>query len=323
MTTERRTRSPRRGVWAFPSAPAAELVAAAQHAEEAGLDEFWLGDEGPARDPFTLLAAIATATSRIRIGVAVTNPYLRHPMTIATEAMTVDELSEGRMMLGIGPGGHVALGPVGVERARPLAAVREAIRIIRAVSEGRAVAGYEPPAGAFTRPGLKIYVGSRSRRFQELGSETADGVFIGGIPGPVLDQTVAWARSARPVDIHLYSTVVFDEEEAERLRPHLVMPLADSPEHVHEALGLDRDALVAAASALQQGDEAPARALISPRLLGEVVLVGSPAEVGRALSATVRRLDPTAVGFTFTTDDLHAAIDRSAQAFHELDRQDA
>lgn len=310
-----------RGVWAFPSTPAAELIAAARHAEELGLDEFWLGDEGPARDPFVLLAAIAAATTRIRIGIAVTNPYLRHPLTTAVEAMTIDELSGGRMMLGVGPGGHVALGPVGVERSRPLTAVREAIRIIRAVAEGRAVPGYEPPAGAFTRPGLKIYVGSRSRRFQELASETADGVFIGGIPAAVLDQTVAWARSRRPIDVHLYSTAVFDEEEAERLRPALVMPLADSPDHVHEALGLDHAKLVEAASALQQGDDAPARALIGPDLVSQIVLVGSPAQLGRRLAETIRRVEPVAVGFTFTTDDLHAAIDRSAAAFHELDQQ--
>lgn len=315
------TSTPRaaRGVWAFPGVATATLVAAAQHAEDEGLDEFWLGDEGPARDPFITLAAVAAATRRIRIGVAVTNPYLRHPLTTAVEAMTIDELSGGRMMLGLGPGGKVALDPVGVPRERPLAAVREAIRLIRAVADGRRVPGYAPPADAFTRRGLKVYIGSRSRRFQELASEVADGVFLGGIPWPVMEQTLDWARSVRPIDVHLYSLAVFEPEGSEALRPVMIMPLADSPSHVLEALGLERDAVVAAAERHAQGDDRAARTLVTPEVFASLVLAGTPRDVGRRLVERVRTARPTAVGFTFMTDDLHAAIEASAAAFRELD----
>lgn len=312
---------PRRGIWAFPGVPTRDLVSAAMHAEEAGFDEFWLGDEGPARDPFISLTAIATATTRLRLGIAVTNPYLRHPLTTAIEAMTIDDLSGGRMILGMGPGGHVALDPVGVERTRPLAAVREAIRLIRAVSRGERTVGYTPPVGAFTRPDLQIYIGSRSKRFQELASEVADGVFLGGIPWSVIEQTVAWARSTRPISVSLYSTVVFDEAEAERVRPVMIMPLADSPLHVYDALQLDRAAVLDAAERHAAGDAEPARRIVTPAVFGELVLAGSPEQVGLRLAERIRRLRPDSVGFTFTTDDLHEAIDRSAGAFHVLDRQ--
>jgi len=53
-------------VWFFPDADARRTVALAERAESLGLDELWLGDEGPARDPFALLAAAAVATSRLR-----------------------------------------------------------------------------------------------------------------------------------------------------------------------------------------------------------------------------------------------------------------
>lgn len=310
-----------RGVWAFPSAPTPAIIAAAQHAEAEGLDEFWLGDEGPARDPFITLTAVAAATTRIKLGIAVTNPYLRHPLTTAVEAMTIDELSGGRMMLGLGPGGKVALDPVGVPRVRPLSAVREAIRIIRAVSKGQRVAGYEPPPGAFTRPGLKIYVGSRGRRFQELASEVADGAFLGGIPWPVIDQTLEWVRSVRQIDVHLYTTAVFDRDEAERVRSVMIMPLADSPQHVYDALGLDRDAVVDAAERHAHGDDRAARKLVTPSVFADMVLAGTPREVGLRLAERTRHIRPRAVGFTFTTDDLHTAIDSSVAAFRELDNQ--
>src|SRR5207342_3603795 len=114
----------------------------------------WLGDEGPGRDPFALLAAGAARTNRIRLGVGVTNPYLRHPATTAAAALTIHDLSGGRMILGLGPGGDLALGPVHVPRVRPLAATRRALELIRAVSRGEALADYTPPRYVATAPDL-------------------------------------------------------------------------------------------------------------------------------------------------------------------------
>src|SRR5262249_3389871 len=149
----------RTGVWFFPDADSRRTVALAGQAEALGLDELWLGDEGPARDPFAILAAAAIATRTLLPGVGVPNPYLPHPAGAASAAMTIHELSGGRFRLGIGPGGGIALGPVGVERARPLGRTRDAIRIIRAVANGRPTDGYRPPPRAFTTPDLPIWIG--------------------------------------------------------------------------------------------------------------------------------------------------------------------
>ena len=127
-------RSVRTAVWLFPEASAAATVDAVVAAEDAGIDELWLGDEGPGRDPFSVLAAAAQRTERITLGVSVTNPYLRHPAVTAATAMTVNELSGGRFVLGLGPGGGMALDPVGVVRERPLTRTRDALRVIRAVA---------------------------------------------------------------------------------------------------------------------------------------------------------------------------------------------
>lgn len=64
----------RTAIWAFPDKPVAELVRAAQIAEAVGIDTFWVGDEGPAREAFTVLTAVGIATRSINLGVAVTNP---------------------------------------------------------------------------------------------------------------------------------------------------------------------------------------------------------------------------------------------------------
>ena len=79
----------RTGIWLFPESTGPRLVDAIVRAEELGLDELWLGDEGPAREPFAVLAAAAQATTRIRLCVGVTNPYVRHPVLSATSALTI------------------------------------------------------------------------------------------------------------------------------------------------------------------------------------------------------------------------------------------
>lgn len=310
-----------RGVWVFPSASASDLVDAIVLAERLGIHEFWIGDEGAARDPFTVLAAAATRTSRIGLGIAVTNPYLRHPLTIAAEAMTVDELSGGRMLLGLGPGGQVALGPAGVARHLPLSRVREALRMIRAVAAGRPEAGYEPPPGAFTRPGLRVFVGSRGRGFQELASAEADGAFLGGLPRSVLAQTLAWARSVRDIPVALYATGVFGADATEALRPGMIMPLADSPDHSLEALGLVRADVQAAAAALAAGDDGPARRIVTDAVFDDLVLSGSPERIGAELAHRVRAHRPASIGMTFTTDDPGAVVEASIGAFAAMDRE--
>ena len=101
-------------------------------------------------------------------------------------------------MLGLGPGGDVALAPLGIERVTPLRACRDAVRIVRAVCRGEATDGYDPPPHAFVAPDLPVYIGARGERFNRFASEAADGVFVAGVAPSLFDELVGWARSVRP-----------------------------------------------------------------------------------------------------------------------------
>jgi 5,10-methylenetetrahydromethanopterin reductase len=315
------THDPRTGVWFFPDAPSAAIVDTIAGADALGLGEVWLGDEGPGRDPFALLAAGARATRHIRLGVAVTNPYLRHPATTAASALTVHELSGGRMLLGIGPGGNLALGPAHVERVHPLAATRRAVRIIRAVSRGEGTEGYTPAPHAVVAPDLPVYVGARGEQFNRFASAAADGVFLGGIPRSRLAPTVAWARSVRPIQVAAYVAAVFDRDTLEAIRPRMIYALLDAPDVTRTQLGVCRSAAAVAAQALGQGDEAPARRLIDDRLLDELVAHGPPDQVGQHIAQRLTGLQPNSIGIAFVTDDPKAMLESAHAALSAAARE--
>lgn len=92
-----------------------EIVERARFAEKAGFDGIWVFDHfkplygnpnGPCLEAWTLLAGLAATTSRIRLGALVTGITYRHPSILATEAITVDHISNGRLEIGLGAAWH-------------------------------------------------------------------------------------------------------------------------------------------------------------------------------------------------------------------------
>ena len=300
------------GIWLFPDAPAPGLVSAIQVAESLGLDEVWLGDEGAQnRDPFAVLAAAATTTSSVTLGVAVTNPYLRHPAVTASAMMTVQELSDGRAILGVGAGGGISLAPLGVSRDRPLHRVREFVRLARAVAAGTSTDGYEPPGGAFRVASLPIYIGSRSERLNRLASAVADGVFIGPTPSYLLDRTLSWAMSVRKLPLALYLNAAFDTDERGWLRPRLAQSLLDSPEETRRNFGLEDTELTDALDALAHDDDEPARKLVTDEVMAHFVLSGSFEEVVRRIAQIARTYQPASIGLCLRTSNRSETIEHS------------
>jgi 5,10-methylenetetrahydromethanopterin reductase len=196
---------PRLGVWLYPDAPARRLVDAVVTAEVLGLDEVWIADEGVAREPVPLLAAAATRTESIRLAAGITTPLLRHPGALASSFATLDELSEGRAVLGLGLGGHESLGPFGISPDRPVAVLGDAIRTARAVLGRRPDDGYEPPPHAAPARDVPLWVGARGPQLTRLAARVADGLFLSGCSPEELGRIVPDVRSVRPdLELALY-----------------------------------------------------------------------------------------------------------------------
>jgi len=161
-----------------------------------GFDHLWLTDSSlHARNSYTYLALAAMRSARLTLGTAVTNPLTRHPAITAAAAATVDEISGGRMILGIGAGDRplLALGmkPASVD------SLRASIGAIRALWEGVHVdvedvafrlhdAHLRFPA----RPDIPVFISASGPRTLELAGEIADGVIL--LVG-LFPEALAWA----------------------------------------------------------------------------------------------------------------------------------
>ena len=238
------THRPRTGIWLFPDASVGELVDAVIRSEEAGIDEIWIADEGVTRDPMIVFGAAARATTRIRMGIGITSPVLRHPGALGASIATLDELSDGRAILGLGLGGSLSLGPFGLTFDRPVARMRDAIRIARAVTNRRSVEGYEVPAHASPARSVPIFVASRGEQINRLASREADGVFLSGFAPSAHAEPIEWARSVRPIHVALYASARFrsDAPDPAALRgspAEIARQLADLVDtHLPESIGL-------------------------------------------------------------------------------------
>jgi 5,10-methylenetetrahydromethanopterin reductase len=119
--------------------PPQECVRLAQAAEANHFSALWFAENPFARSVLPAAAACAALTRRLRIGVGVVNPFSRHPSLIAMEWGALDELAEGRAVLGIGAGIVAAVRRMGFGWERPLSAVRDAIHIVRGLLSGEEI----------------------------------------------------------------------------------------------------------------------------------------------------------------------------------------
>src|SRR5689334_11302572 len=110
-----------------------ESVARVKEAERLGYESVWVTQLPDAREAALVLAAYAAATQWVRLGTGVLPIYTRHPTAMVQMAATLDELSAGRFILGLGVSHRVTVEAMwGLKLERPVEAMREYISIVRA-----------------------------------------------------------------------------------------------------------------------------------------------------------------------------------------------
>jgi 5,10-methylenetetrahydromethanopterin reductase len=165
--------------------PVGRLVELAQLCEQVGLERFGVSDWRFYHDCFVVMTACLQGTTRLEVESLVTDPYVRHPSLTALAHATMDDLSKGRAILGIGAGVEQ---PTfwGYERPHPMDAVRDAVEICRRMFAGETVTyrgkvisveGAKLNFQPFRRD-LPILIAARGTRMLELAGELADIVHL-------------------------------------------------------------------------------------------------------------------------------------------------
>lgn len=165
--------------------PVGRLVELAQLCEREGMDRFGVSDWRFYHDCFVVMTACLQATTRLEVESLVTDPYVRHPSLTALAHATMDDLSHGRAILGIGAGVEQ---PTfwGYERRQPVAAVRDAVEIMRRMMAGETVS-YEGKVISVERAALNfkpyrrnlpILIAARGKKMLELAGELGDIVHL-------------------------------------------------------------------------------------------------------------------------------------------------
>ena len=194
-----------------------DAVEYVRYAEDRGFEAVWQAESRLVRDATIPMAAFLAQTARIRVGAGVVNNWTRNPALLASTFSTLDDLAPGRVILGIGAWWDPLAAKVGIERSRPLTAMRETVEAVRALLADETVTYH----GDFVhldgveldyvhqerRPKeVPIYIGATGMKMMELTGEIADGVLLNYLVPPTYNAQAmealerGAARADRTVD---------------------------------------------------------------------------------------------------------------------------
>jgi 5,10-methylenetetrahydromethanopterin reductase len=234
-----------------------------RYAEQKGFEAVWQAESRLVRDAIVPMAAYAAVTERIKIGSGVINNWTRNIGLLAATFLTLDDLAPGRIICGLGAWWDPLAHNVGIERRKPLQAMRETIEVMRRLlnmetvtfhGEFHHVEGIELDVvhGRKEPRDVKLMIGATGGKMMELAGEIADGAVLNYCVPPeyndeAMRQLETGAKTAgRSVDDIdrpqlIVCSVDPDREKAiDTTRGLLCQYLAQQP-HIAKASGVSED----------------------------------------------------------------------------------
>jgi len=234
-----------------------------RYAEQRGFEAVWQAESRLVRDAIVPMAAYAAVTERIKVGSGVINNWTRNIGLLAATFLTLDDLAPGRIICGLGAWWDPLAKNVGIERRKPLQAMRETIEVMRRLlnmetvtfhGEFHHVDGIELDVvhGRKEPRDVKLMIGATGGKMMELAGEIADGAVLNYCVPPeyndeAMQQLEAGAkRAGRKIDDIdrpqlIVCSVDPDREKAiDTTRGLLCQYLAQQP-HIAKASGVAED----------------------------------------------------------------------------------
>jgi 5,10-methylenetetrahydromethanopterin reductase len=231
--------------------PLERLIKLVDLVDNLNYDAFWVHENPIYGDSFTIISILSQLNKKIKFGIGCTSVITRHPIMIASSAVTLQNISRGKFILGLGLGGFPWLPLIGypiypVSETKPLKRMIEAVKIIRALTNGERVQ-YEgifykiKGFGLSTKPiqSIPIYVASLSEKTLSSAPSFADGVITSpGVMTPKdIERMLNWVRKGeekykKKIDKACYILVSVSENEREALEavkkdPYFLYQLAE------------------------------------------------------------------------------------------------
>lgn len=317
-----------------------DAVEYVQYAESRGFEAVWQAESRLVRDAIVPMAAFAATTRRIKIGSGVINNWTRNAAVIASTFLTLDDLAQDRIICGIGAWWDPLAQKVGINRDRPLLAMREVVMTVRDLLARKRVTFHgefvhltdvelDVVHGRKEPRNVPIYIGATGPKMMALTGEIADGVVLNYLVSPkyndgALAQLEIGAKQARRsvYDIDRPQLVVcsvdHDRKRALDAARKLVTQYLGQQPHIMKASGvsqalLDEIGQVLTWPATEEQIEEAMR-LVPDDVVQMITASGSPQEV----KAKVREY--VAAGATCPIlyplgDDVHLMIDTFADGY--------
>ncbi len=252
----------------------------AREAEDAGFNAIVSYDEG--YDALALAVVMAQATKGVKVATAIANIYLRHPSLTAEAASTIQELSDNRMILGLGIGHPEEHEPLGIKTGPPLEDTRRYVKWVRQHLRG------EPPP--------PVYLAALRNGMARLAGEVADGVIFNFVPMSQLSNAVAAVqegmqrRQDNGAKVHitsLLSAYISDDLEAARNSARELISGYMGYKYYRNLLSNlgYHEEIAQIQKGLERNDSQSVRSAISDAMVDEIALVGPPSRCRERLEA--------------------------------------
>jgi 5,10-methylenetetrahydromethanopterin reductase len=238
-----------------------EGMAYAQYAEQRGFEAVWQAESRLVRDAIVPMAAFAAVTSRVRIGSGVINNWTRNIGLLAATFLTLDDLAPDRIICGLGAWWDPLAKQVGIERRKPLKAMRETIEVMKRLLNMERVTYHgefhhvddielDVVHGRREPRNVPIYVGATHMGMMELAGEIADGVVLNYCVPPSYNQEalrhieIGARKAGRTLDDIdrpqlIVCSVSADHKAAVQAAKELLTQYLAQQPHIAEASGTD------------------------------------------------------------------------------------
>ncbi|MDD1671882.1 MAG: 5,10-methylenetetrahydromethanopterin reductase [Methanomicrobiales archaeon] len=277
-----------------------QVVTYCKLAESKDIDYAWITNHYNNRHCYPTLAAVAMNTTTLKMGPGIMNSFTDTPAAIASFFCTLNEISDGRAVLGIGPGDLSTLPKIAIQAEKPVARLEEAVAVMRELvtgdtvnKKGRVFFDYNgAKLTGVTLPskktGMPIYIGAQGPKVLDLAGRVGDGALINASNPKDFQVAIPIIKAAcdkvgkKGFDIGAYTAMSIDKNKNKARNAAKIVAAfiaAGSPPELISRHGLDANKVATIKSALAKFDFKTAGENVDDKTIDAFTIAGTPEEV--------------------------------------------